>query len=99
MSGCYGLGVLFLSLGPVSVMAAAMCGQDFCPRVAAALARGSTVRVPGWRGGCSFLAVVLPGPGYLVPGANTVTWGFPVMVCLVAAVCRNFGRAFWARWE
>ena len=80
-------------------MAAVVCGHDFCPRVAAGLARGSTVRVPAWRGGSSFLAAVLPGPAYLVSGANTVTWGFPVTVCLVAAVCRNFGRAFWARCE
>ena len=32
-------------------------------------------------------------------GANMLTWGFPVTVCLVAVVCRNFGRAFWARCE
>ena len=76
-----------------------VCGHGFCPRVAAGLARGSTVRVPAWRGGSSFLAAVLPGPAYLVSGANTVTWGFPVTVCLVAAVCRNFGRAFWLRCE
>ena len=36
---------------------------------------------------------------YPALGVNMVTRGFPVMVCLVAAVCRNFGRAFWARWE
>ena len=54
---------------------------------------------PRGGGGSSFLAAVLPGPAYLVSGANTVTWGFPVTVCLVAAVCRNFGRAFWARCE
>ncbi len=78
-------------------MAAVLCGHGFCPRVAAGLARGSTVRVPAWRGGSSFLAAVLPGPAYLVSGAKTVTRGFPVTVCLVAAVCRNFGRAFWAR--
>jgi hypothetical protein len=28
-----------------------------------------------------------------------VIWGFLVTVFLVAAVCRNFGRAFWARGE
>jgi hypothetical protein len=32
-------------------------------------------------------------------GANTVTWGFPVTVCLVAEACANFGRAFCARRE
>jgi hypothetical protein len=30
---------------------------------------------------------------------NTVTWGFPVMVCLVAEVWGSFGRAFCARGE
>ena len=38
-------------------------------------------------------------PGYEKPGANTVTWGFPVTVRLVAEACANFGRAFWARRE
>jgi len=28
------------------------------------------------------------------PGANTVTWGWPVTVCLVREACANFGRAF-----
>ena len=28
-----------------------------------------------------------------------MTWGFPVMVCLVADACANFGRAFCARRE
>src|SRR5262249_3080356 len=37
--------------------------------------------------------------GYEKPGANTVTCGFPVTVCLVAVACRNFGRAFCARCE
>ena len=32
-------------------------------------------------------------------GAKTVTWGFPVTVCLVLEACGNFGRAFWARCE
>lgn len=38
-----------------------MGGYDYGPRVAAGLARGSTVRVPAWRGGSSFLVVVLRG--------------------------------------
>ena len=33
------------------------------------------------------------------PGANTVTWGFPVTVVLVAVACGNFGRAFCLRSE
>src|SRR5487761_1098667 len=33
------------------------------------------------------------------PGAYTMTWYFPVTVCLVADVCGNFGRAFWVRGE
>jgi hypothetical protein len=37
--------------------------------------------------------------GYEKPGANTVTWGFPVTVVLVAEACGNFGRAFCARGE
>ena len=61
-------------------------------------ARGSTGRGPGAGG-----AVLLPdgfpvlAAGYGNPGANTLTWDLPVMVCLVAEVCGNFGRAFWAR--
>ena len=37
--------------------------------------------------------------GYEKLGANTLTRGFPVTVCLVAAACRNLGRAFCARSE
>ena len=37
--------------------------------------------------------------GYEDPGANTVTSGFPMTVCLVAEACANFGRAFCARCE
>ena len=60
----------------------------------AGTARGSAVRGPGGRGGFSFLAVPASAAGYEKPGANTVTCGFPVTVCLVAVACRNFGRAF-----
>ena len=70
------------------------CGHGFGPRVAAGTARGSTVRGPGGRGGSSFLTVPASAAGYEKPGANTVTCGFPVTVCLVAVACRNFGRAF-----
>jgi hypothetical protein len=56
--------------------------------------RGSTVRGPGERGGFAFLTVPASAAGYEKPGANTVTCGFPVTVCLVAVACRNFGRAF-----
>jgi len=48
---------------------------------------------PGGRGGFSFLTVPASAAGYEKPGANTVTCGFPVTVCLVAVACRNFGRA------
>jgi hypothetical protein len=34
-----------------------------------------------------------------LPGAYTMTWYFPVTVCLVADVCGNFGRAFCSRAE
>ena len=43
--------------------------------------------------------VPVAAAGYEKPGANTVTCGFPVTVCLVAGACRNFGRAFCARGE
>ena len=65
------------------------------PHVAAGMARGfHGPRRPGWPG-----RFLLPatGPGNRdpqKPGANTVTCGFPVMVILVAAAWRNFGRAF-----
>jgi hypothetical protein len=76
------------------------CGHGFSPRGAAGIARGSTVRGPGGRGGV-VLTEGFPaaGAGYVKPGANTVTCGFPVMVCLVAVACGNFGLAFWARLE
>src|ERR1017187_1256193 len=51
-----------------------------CPRVAAGMARGSTVRGPGGRGGSSFLPGSGCGCGYENPEANTVTCGFPVTV-------------------
>jgi hypothetical protein len=71
------------------------CGHDFSPRVAAGMARGSAVRGPGGRAVFSFLTgVPAAAAGYEKPGANTVTCGFPVTVCLVAVACRNFGRAF-----
>lgn len=48
---------------PVSVVAVMASGRGFSPRVAAGAARGSTVRGPAGRGGCSFLctAAVLNG--------------------------------------
>lgn len=48
-------------------------GHGFCPRVAAGMARGSTVRGPAWRGGSPFPGVSLLAEGYEKPGANTVT--------------------------
>ena len=47
----------------VFVVVLAGCGHGFCPRVVAGVARGSTVRGPGGRGGSSFLTA---GPG--MPG-------------------------------
>ena len=96
VSGCYGFGVLFLSLG-LFCDGGGTVRTWFLP----ACRGGPGARFHGPRprvaGRSSFLAAVLPGPAYLVSGAKTVTRGFPVTVCLVAAVCRNFGRAFWAR--
>ena len=47
----------------VSVMAAVVCRHGVCPRVAAGVARGSTVRAPAGRDGSSFLTGFLPGRG------------------------------------
>ena len=63
------------------------------------MARGSTVRGPGGRGGSSFLPGSGCGCDYENPGANTVTRGFPVTVTFVAVACGNFRRAFCARLE
>src|ERR1035438_7113586 len=65
-----------------------------CPRVAAGMARGSTVRGPGGRGGSSFLPGSGCGCGYENPEANTVTCGFPVTVpcdCCVRLVLAERG--------
>jgi len=70
------------------------CWHDFGPRVAAGLRAVPRSAAPGGRGGFSFLTVPASAAGYEKPGANTVTCGFPVTVCLVAVACRNFGRAF-----
>jgi len=69
------------------------CWHDFGPRVAAGLRAVPRSAAPGGRGGFSFLTVPASAAGYEKPGANTVTCGFPVTVCLVAVACRNFGRA------
>jgi hypothetical protein len=74
----------------VFVVPVIVCRHCFCPRIAAgwravprsAALAGSFLLPDGFRG-C--------GRGYEKRGANTVTWGFPVTVCLVAVVCRNFG--------
>jgi hypothetical protein len=71
----------------------------FLPACRGEVARGSTARGLGGRGGSSFLAVSCRAVIYPALGANTVTRGFPVTVFLVAAVCRNFGRAFWVHSE
>ena len=76
-----------------------MRGYGWHPRVAAGMAHGSTVRGPA-ETGRFLLSLGLPcAAGYEKPGANTVTWGFPVTVILVAEVWGNFGRAFCARGE
>ena len=66
---CFRLfGVLWSScpvsvLVPVFLVALAVSGHGGCPRVAAGLARGSTVRVPRRAGGSSFLTGCFPGGG------------------------------------
>ena len=69
------------------------------PACRGGVARGSTVRGPAQTG--RFLLSLGYGvaAGYEKPGANTVTWGFPVTVVLVAEAWGNFGRAFCARGE
>jgi hypothetical protein len=89
--GCYGSDVPLI---PWSLFLAGVRAW-FQPACRGGAARGSTGR------GTVFLP---PGRrcGALVqrkPGANTVTSGFPVKVCLVAAVWANFGRAFCTRSE
>src|SRR5512140_726638 len=63
------------------------------------MARGSTGRGSRLAGAGFLLPAAGPGPGQQEPGANTVTWGFPVTVVLVAVACGNVGRAFCARSE
>jgi len=66
---CFRLfGVLWSScpvsvLVPVFPVALAVSGHGGCPRIAAGLARGSTVRVPRRAGGSSFLTGCFPGGG------------------------------------
>src|SRR5450755_2476665 len=81
-------------LESVFAMPAVMCGHGFCPLVAAGVARGSTVRGPGWRGGSSFLTGRRAAVGNAAAGAKTVTRGFPVTVCFVAEFGREFRAGF-----
>ena len=75
-------------------------GHSCGPRVAAGLARGSTVRGPACAGGSSFLACCFRVGGLVEAGCEYLdAWGFAVMVALVAVACGNFGRAFCARGE
>ena len=66
---CFRLFGMLWSSCPVSVLvpvfpvALAVSGNGGCPRVAAGLARGSTVRVPRRAGGSSFLTGCFPGGG------------------------------------
>src|SRR5216683_464914 len=99
-----GAGVLQFScsvwvLQSVSRLCCPGCRRGFCPRVAAGVARGSTVRGPGAGAVTPSWRVPSWPRRYPVPGASTGTWGFPGTVCFVAQVCANFGRAFWARGE
>jgi hypothetical protein len=59
-------------------------GYGCGPRVAAGEARGSTAAVPRVRAVPPSLLAVFWPRGQEKPGANTVTWGFPAMVVLVA---------------
>ena len=61
--GCYRYRCSVSVFESVFVVAPRECGHGFCPRVAAGMARGSTVRGPGGRGGSSFLAVPACGRG------------------------------------
>ena len=56
-------------------------------------------QAPRRRGGSSYPWGYGVAAGYEKPDANTVTWGFPVTVVLVAEAWGNFGRAFCARGE
>ena len=55
LSGMYRLSCSLSVLESVFVATLPVCGHGRDPRVAAGLARGSTVRGPGGRGGSSFL--------------------------------------------
>src|SRR6266498_3138634 len=96
---CCGLHVMCLSSNPFSRRWQRQAGM-----VMARVSRRDSVRFHGpqpRRPGRFFLpdgGSCLAG-AYPAPGANAVTWGFPVTVCLVAGVWGNFGRAFWARSE
>ena len=63
------------------------------------MARGSTVRGPGGRGGSSFLPGPGSGRGYENLGAKTVTCGFPVTVRtgVPDTTARGWVRRFRAR--
>jgi hypothetical protein len=75
------------------------CGHGFVPcrgggrrAVPRSAAPAGGAVSPSWR-------VPAAAVGQEKPGANMVTCGFPVTVCLVAVACRNFGPAFRARFE
>ena len=60
-SGAYSLSCSLSVLESVFVAALPVCGHGRCPRVAAGLARGSTVRGPGGRGRFLLPEVMCPG--------------------------------------
>ena len=83
-------------LGPVSGLCVGMADARVSRRGWRAVPWSAA---PQRRGGSSFPWGYGVAAGYEKPGANTVTWGFPVMVVLVAEAWGNFGRAFCARGE
>ncbi len=75
-------------------VALAVSGHGGCPRVAAGLARGSTVRVPRWAGGSSFLTGCFPGTRLAEAGCEYGDLGFPGDGCLGRGSVREFRACF-----
>jgi len=94
LSGVYRLSCSLSVLESVFVAALPVCGHGRGPRVAAGLARGSTVRVPGGRGGSSFLACCVRGGQLAVAGGEDGDLGFPGDGRLGAGGVREFRACF-----
>src|SRR6266566_5101774 len=97
--GCYGPHVFCLSLSPFSWLrrlCAGMAAARLSRRVRRAVPRPAAPDGGAVPPSLRFLCLAAVNARL---GANTVIWGFPVMVCLVLEACGNFGPAFWARTE